>query len=113
MIETLSIKDVLFIPLEAVSSEAGIAFVYKQDGGRVVKQEVATGAMNDNEVVIVQGLAEDDRILLSPPEGKEQLELVRLPGGATPPKAGGDTAIGPRPLPTGNGTAGNGAPKKP
>ena len=68
--------------------------------GRITKQEVATGAMNDDEVVITAGLAEDDRVLLSPPEGKEQLTLVRLPGSTTPPKAGGDTAAGTRAIPT-------------
>ena len=120
VIETLSIKDVLYVPLEAVSSEGGVAFVYRQDGGKVVKQEVTTGAMNDNEVVIVLGLAEEDRVLLSPPDGKEQLELVRLPGSTTPPKAGGDTAIGGRPIPAGpaaptngNGTPPAGSAKKP
>jgi hypothetical protein len=81
--------------------------------------------MNDNEVIIVQGLGEEDRVLLSPPEGKEQLALVRLPG-STAPKSGGDTAVGSRPLPSGpagnaavgngtaaNGTSGSAAPKKP
>ena len=115
-IETLSISDVLSIPLEAVSSDAGVTFVYKQAGSRVVKQEVATGAMNDDEVVVSKGLDEGDRVLLSPPEGKENLELVRLPGSETPPKAGGDTAVGPRPIPPAPAPAPAGppaAPKKP
>jgi RND family efflux transporter MFP subunit len=98
-IETLSISDVLAIPLEAVSSDAGVTFVYKQAGSRVVKQEVATGAMNEDEVVVSKGLEEGDRVLLSPPEGKENLELIRLPGSESPPKAGGDTAVGARPIP--------------
>jgi RND family efflux transporter MFP subunit len=115
-IETLSISDVLSIPLEAVSSDAGVTFVYKQSGSRVVKQEVATGAMNDDEVVISRGLEEGDRVLLSPPEGKENLELVRLPGSETPPRAGGDTAIGARPISPAPAPAPAGppaAPKKP
>jgi hypothetical protein len=90
---------VLSIPLEAVSSDAGVTFVYKQAGSRVVKQEVATGAMNEDEVVVSKGLEEGDRVLLSPPEGKENLELIRLPGSESPPKAGGDTAVGARPIP--------------
>ena len=115
-IETLSISDVLSIPLEAVSSDAGVTFVYKQSGSRVVKQEVATGAMNDDEVVISRGLEEGDRVLLSPPEGTENLELVRLPGSETPPRAGGDTAIGARPISPAPAPAPAGppaAPKKP
>jgi RND family efflux transporter MFP subunit len=99
-IETLSVADVLFIPLEAVSSDGGVPFVYKQSGSRVVKQEVATGAMNDDEVVVSKGLDEGDRVLLSPPEDKDKLELVRLPASEAPPRTGGDTAVGARPIPT-------------
>jgi len=99
-IETLSVADVLFIPLEAVSSDGGVPFVYKQSGSRVVKQEVATGAMNDDEVVVSKGLDEGDRVLLSPPEDKDKLELVRLPASEAPPKTGGDTAVGARPIPS-------------
>ncbi len=98
-IETLSIEDVLYVPLEAVSSDGGVPFVYKQSGSRVVKQEVTTGAMNEDEVVVAQGLTEGDRVLLSPPQDKEKLELVRLPGSAAPPKTGGDTAVGARSIP--------------
>lgn len=101
LIETTSIRDVLYIPLEAVSSEGGVPFVYKASGAKVTMQEVETGAMNDDEVVIVKGLEEGDRVLLSRPEDKHKLSLVRLPGSGTPPKpaAGGDTALGPRTIP--------------
>lgn len=81
-IETLKVPDALFVPLEALGTEAGISFVYRQSGGRIVKQEVVTGAMNDDEVVIVDGLEEGDYVLLSPPEGDDR-KLVRLPGAAT------------------------------
>lgn len=107
-IGTLSVANVLSIPLEAVSSDGGVPFVYKQSGSRVVKQEVATGAMNDDEVVVSQGLTEGDRVLLSPPQDKEKLELVRLPASAIPPKTGGDTAVGGRSIP-----AVTAPPKKP
>ena len=103
-IETYKIPNALFIPLEAVSSDEGVAVVYKQAGGRIIKQEIQTGAMNDDEVVIVRGLTAEDRVLLSPPPDKEKLAVVRLPGSATPPPppaavAGGDTALNPRPAP--------------
>jgi RND family efflux transporter MFP subunit len=100
-IETLATKGVLYVPLEAVASDSGVPFVYKQSGGHATKQEVATGAMNDDEVVITKGLGEDDRVLLSPPQDKDKLTLVRLPGSGAPPKpaAGGDTALSPRTLP--------------
>jgi len=98
-IQTYSIPQALFLPLEALNSEGGIPFVYKQSGGGVVKQEVTTGAMNDDEVIISAGLTEEDKVFVSPPADKDKLTLVRLPGSATPPKAGGDTALTPQTIP--------------
>lgn len=88
-IETLKVADALFVPLEALGSEGGLSFVYKLLGGRVVKQEVVTGAMNDDEAIILRGLEPDDRVLLSPPANHERLTLVRLPA------AGAGVATGP------------------
>jgi RND family efflux transporter MFP subunit len=97
MIETLRIADALYVPLEAVSSDGGVPFVYRQSGGGASKREVATGAMNDDEVIITRGLEVDDRVLLTPPPDHERLTLVRLPPApaAPPPEqpvVGGDTA---------------------
>jgi RND family efflux transporter MFP subunit len=91
-IETLKIADTLFVPIEALGSEDGVPFVYRQAGGRVVKQEVATGAMNDDEVTIARGLGAGDRVLLSLPVNHERLALVRLPAaGASGATARADT----------------------
>jgi RND family efflux transporter MFP subunit len=65
-VETLVIKDALFVPLESVVNEGGIPYVYKRDGAKVVRRQVETGAMNDDEVVITRGLAEGDRVLPLP-----------------------------------------------
>src|SRR5690606_7241629 len=65
-IETLRLPDVLSVPLEAVSGSEGVPFVYKVTGGSTVRQEVVTGAMSEDEVVITQGLDADDRVLLAP-----------------------------------------------
>lgn len=93
-IETHRVEDALSVPLEALNSDDGIPFVFKQSGGGVRKQEVETGPMNDDEVVIVRGLEEDDRVLLVPPPDRDNLDLVRLPGKSTPaPTGGGDTAV--------------------
>ncbi len=79
-IETLKIDTVLYVPLEALGSDSGVAFVFKQAGGRVVKQEIVSGAMNDDEAVVERGLAEGDRVLLTPPPpaDRAKLKLVRL-----------------------------------
>ncbi len=93
-IETLKMAVALFVPIEAVSSEGGIPFVYRHEGGRVTKQEVITGPMSDDEVVIVRGLEENDRVLLSPPPDHDRITLTRLPASVRDslPVAGGDTA---------------------
>ncbi len=78
VIETLKLDTALYVPLEALGSDSGVAYVYKQSGGRVLKQEVVTGAMNDDEVVVEQGLAEGDRVVLTPPSDQAKLKLVRL-----------------------------------
>src|SRR6266550_2101345 len=81
VVETLKVPEALYVPLEAVSNEAGVPCVYRRGsgGGRVTKREVATGAMNDDEVVIARGLEADDRVLLTPPADHERMTLVRLP----------------------------------
>ena len=76
---TASIPNKLSVPLEAVNSEDSVTFVFKRDGGSVVKQEVETGAMNENEIVIARGLEADDEVLLTPPENRADLSLERLP----------------------------------
>jgi RND family efflux transporter MFP subunit len=84
-IETATIPNVLSIPLEAVTSDSTASYVYKVDGRRVVKQQITTGAMNDNEIVVARGLGKGDRVLLTAPANVAALEVVRLPDA----KAGG------------------------
>src|SRR5688500_15375599 len=98
-IETLSLDSVLSIPLEAVMSEDNVPYVFKRAGTRVVKQEVATGALNDTHVLITAGLESGDEVLLVPPSDAASMEGVRLPGSTTPPARGGDTpAVVPVPV---------------
>ena len=93
-IETASIAKVLSVPLEAVTSEGGLSFVYKRDGSHVVKQQVEVGVMNDNEIVVKRGLSKGDKVLLVPPADKASLKVELIPGlKPVPPAAtGGDTA---------------------
>ncbi len=112
-IETYSVKDALSVPLEAVVTEEGVPFVYRTQGSGVVKQEVETGIMNDDAVIITSGLSESDHVLLSLPSSASGIETVRLPGsGKTPkPTVGGDTGADRRAVPpSDSGTKGD-APK--
>jgi hypothetical protein len=66
-IETSALAGVLSIPLEAVVNEGGTSYVFKKDGRGIVKQPIKTGVMNDNEIIVRDGLTKSDRVLLAPP----------------------------------------------
>lgn len=94
-IETAVVRNVLSVPIEAVMYDGAIPYVFRRSGGRVVRQEVETGLMNDNEVVVRRGLGDDDVVLLSPPADRAALEMVPLedrpaPPAPSAPSSGGD-----------------------
>ena len=93
-IETASIPNTLSVPLEALVSEAGYAYVYKKDGRGVAKQMIETGIANDNEIIVQKGLTKDDHVLLAPPADKTGIKTVTIPGlkPVVAPTSGADTA---------------------
>lgn len=101
-IQTSRLEDAFSVPLEAVTSSDDVPYVYKRSGVRIVKQEVETGVMNDNEVVILQGVSAGDQVLLVPPANADRLTPQRLPGSTRGAPAGGDTATPGRTVPRGN-----------
>ncbi len=76
-IVTYIYPDVVFIPLEALQSDS-LSFVYKKEGGSIVRQEVITGESNDDEVIVEYGLAKNDEIFITPPLNAEKLPFVPL-----------------------------------
>jgi len=75
------IKDVLFVPVEALHSQGdSISYVYKKDGLGTIKQEVFLGESNSDEVIITKGLDENDVVYLSDPEGMTDKQINRLEG---------------------------------
>jgi RND family efflux transporter MFP subunit len=85
-----SVPNALSVPLEAISTTDGISYVYKQVGATITKQQVAVGPANDDAIVIVQGVEENDQVLLSTPANADKLPVARLAG--VPVAPGGDTA---------------------
>jgi len=69
--------DKLFIPLEALYKDT-VSFVYKEVGGRAVKQEVISSWSNENEVVIVEGLSAGDHVYLTPPSDASTMPMEPL-----------------------------------
>jgi hypothetical protein len=73
-IVTKTISDVVYIPIESVYIGAdSIPFVYLRNGTR---QIVVTGEMNENHVIIEQGLKENTLVFLSTPEKPESFKLA-------------------------------------
>jgi hypothetical protein len=77
-IVTASINNVIFAPIEAVISNDTVTYVFKKDGGRVLKQQVIAGESNDNEIILKAGVKENDELLLLPPENAEKMKLTEL-----------------------------------
>jgi multidrug efflux pump subunit AcrA (membrane-fusion protein) len=74
------VDNALFIPLECLHSQFDtITYVFLKDGINVSKKEVVVGQTNANDVVVLGGLSENDRIYLSIPSGMEEDDVVLLP----------------------------------
>ena len=63
------VKDVLYIPIDAVSKENGVSFVQvleKDEKGNDVslKREIKTGATDTTYIEVVSGLAEGEKVIL-------------------------------------------------
>jgi hypothetical protein len=73
------IDNALFIPLECLHSQADtVTYVFMKDGMKTVKQEVMIGDTNANDVVILAGLSENDRVHLSIPAGLDDASISLL-----------------------------------
>jgi len=73
-------KDAISIPLECLHAyQDSISYVFKEASGAIVRQEVQTGIMNEDEIIIKQGISETDKIFLSVPQDTAQLSWKYLP----------------------------------
>lgn len=72
---TKTFEDVLYIPLEAVHSNDSMTYVYRRNNTR---QVVVLGDANENEIIVEAGLEEGNKILLSVPEGAEEMRFMGL-----------------------------------
>ncbi len=64
---TKVLKNAVFVPIEAVFEEGGKYFVYKKAGFNPKKQLVKIGQSNDNNVQILEGVADGDVVYLYKP----------------------------------------------
>jgi len=70
---------VLSVPLESLHHQGdSMAYVFKKSGLGFVKQEVETGAANDNFIVVKRGLEEGEEVFLNPPAEEKPIPVQRL-----------------------------------
>ncbi|MBN2634890.1 MAG: efflux RND transporter periplasmic adaptor subunit [Prolixibacteraceae bacterium] len=56
--------DVISIPLNTIYSENGETFVYLKNGNDIIKQPIKTGAVNEESILVEEGLSEGDIIVI-------------------------------------------------
>ena len=61
------IPDVTYIPIEALFREQGGEYVFLKTGSRFKRQDIKTGDMNTDFVVVTEGLKEGDEVALANP----------------------------------------------
>lgn len=71
-------QDVLFVPIESIHANDSISWVYRQIQNRFVRQQIATGIRNENQIIIAAGLEEGDIVLMNTPPDPETLRLIPL-----------------------------------
>jgi multidrug efflux pump subunit AcrA (membrane-fusion protein) len=67
VIKTATLKDVLYVPQDAIFSNDSANFVYRIGKNERTRQIIEKGDENENYVVILQGLEQGDRVLLTVP----------------------------------------------
>jgi HlyD family secretion protein len=82
---TQEIPDALFVPLQCVLTQKGETIAFVAAGDAIEQRKVKVGRNNDKWVEVLDGLKENEIVLLSPPpgfvpEGKEQGQPVGPPG---------------------------------
>lgn len=69
--------NVLFVPLEAIHNNDSLTFVYAENSD-LVKQIIKVGESNENEIIILEGLDEDNIVYLTIPDDAENLKYEGL-----------------------------------
>ncbi len=63
------LKDVLSVPIQAVSNRGGENICWVVKGGKIFERQVEVGLASDRFAEIRSGLKEGERVLLAPPKG--------------------------------------------
>lgn len=78
-------EDVVSLPLEAFYSDS-IDYAFVKTSSGIVRQQIVSGAANENDIIVIEGIAPEDKVLLTAPEDAEAvpyryLESVAIASG--------------------------------
>ena len=62
-----AVDSALYVPLETINTYNDLDIVYKREGASPVMQQIVMGLMNENDVVILEGVDLTDQLYLSVP----------------------------------------------
>lgn len=71
-------EDVVNIPLEAFYSDSIDYVIVKKPGGGLVRKQIISGATNENNIIVVEGIAANEKVLLTPPDNLDQIPFEFL-----------------------------------
>lgn len=71
-----SYDDVLAIPRRCLFTQNEESFVFMKENGEIIKKRVTPGTENEEEVIIVSGLKESDKILQKVPENADEIPFI-------------------------------------
>lgn len=74
-----SVDSALYVPLESIHTYNDVDVVYKREGQSAVMQQIVMGMMNENDVVIYEGVDMSDQLYLSLPVDTTGIERRYLP----------------------------------
>ncbi|WP_340105101.1 efflux RND transporter periplasmic adaptor subunit [Rhodohalobacter sp. 8-1] len=74
-----SVDSALYVPLETIHTYNNVDIVYKREGQSAVMQQIVMGMMNENDVVIQEGVDLSDQLYLSLPVDTSAIERRYLP----------------------------------
>ncbi|MHC4859841.1 MAG: efflux RND transporter periplasmic adaptor subunit, partial [Planctomycetota bacterium] len=74
-------EDVLYVPLQTVSSSSGRWYVFVRKDGEVKRRAAVLGVANDTYVQVKEGIEEGDQVLLVNPEMVAEEEAAEKPEG--------------------------------
>lgn len=70
-------EEVVNVPLEAFYSDSIDYVILKKPGG-LVRQQIISGATNENNIIVVEGISSDDKVLLTPPDNLDKIPFNYL-----------------------------------